>query len=141
MTVEFEHVIQNEARLEALRQTSLIDSPPEEAFDRLTRMAAAVLHVPVALVALVDRDRQFFKSEGGRGEPLANWRSNPLTYSFCKFTVGMREPFVISDARQEPRLGHHPTVVELWVIAYAGVPLMNAEGHPLGTFCVVDTEP
>jgi formate hydrogenlyase transcriptional activator len=141
MTVEFDHVIQNEARLEALRQTSLIDSPPEEAFDRLTRMAAAVLHVPVALVTLVDRDRQFFKSECGLGEPLANWRSNPLTYSFCKFTVGMREPFVISDARQDPRLAHYPTVVELGVIAYAGVPLMNAEGHPLGTFCVVDTEP
>ena len=58
-------VIENEARLEALRRTSLLDSPPEEAFDRLTRLATAVLHVPVALVSLVDGDRQFFKSQCG----------------------------------------------------------------------------
>jgi len=141
MTAEFDEVLQNEARLEALRRTALIDTPPEEAFDRLTRMAAAVLRVPVALVTLVDRDRQFFKSDCGLGEPLANWRSNPLTYSFCKFTVGLQEPFVISDARQDPRVARWPTVIDLGVIAYAGVPLMNADGHALGTFCVVDTEP
>jgi formate hydrogenlyase transcriptional activator len=141
MTDDFADVIQNEARLEALRRTLLLDSPPEETFDRLTRMGAAVLHVPVALVTLVDRDRQFFKSECGLGEPLASWRSNPLTYSFCKFTVGLREPFVVADARQDPRLAHYPTVVELGVIAYAGVPLMTSEGHALGTFCVVDTQP
>ncbi len=141
MADEFLDVIQNEARLAALRRTSLLDSPPEEAFDRLTRMATSVLHVPVALVSLVDRDRQFFKSECGLGQQFANWRSNPLTYSFCKFTVGLREPFVVPDARQDPRLAHYPTVVELGVIAYAGIPLMTSEGHPLGTFCVVDTQP
>ncbi|MGE5415027.1 MAG: hypothetical protein ACM3NW_12680, partial [Syntrophomonadaceae bacterium] len=64
-------VIQNEARLEALRRTSLLDSPPEEAFDRLTRVATAVLRVPVALVSLVDSDRHFFKSQCGLPEPLA----------------------------------------------------------------------
>ena len=140
MADEFADVIQNEARLEALRRTSLLDSPSEEAFDRLTRVAKAMLRVPVALVTLVDRDRQFFKSASGLGEQFVNWRSNPLTYSFCKFTVGLREPFVIADARQDPRIAHYPTVVELGVIAYAGVPLMTAEGHPLGTFCVVDTQ-
>ncbi|HZN54578.1 MAG TPA: sigma 54-interacting transcriptional regulator [Candidatus Polarisedimenticolaceae bacterium] len=141
MRVEFEEVLQDEARLDALRRTSLLDSPPEEAFDRLTRMATTVLRVPVAVVSLVDRDRQFYKSHCGLGEPLATWRQNPLTYSFCKFAVGLREPFVVPDARRDPRVAHYPTIVELGVAAYAGIPLMSADGHALGTFSVVDSEP
>jgi formate hydrogenlyase transcriptional activator len=141
MTVEFVDVIQDEARLEALRRTSLLDSPPEEAFDRLTRMATTVLRVPVAVVSLVDRERQFYKSQCGLGEPLATWRQNPLTYSFCKYAVGLREPFVVADARRDPRFERWPTVLELGVAAYAGIPLVTSEGHALGTFSVVDTRP
>jgi formate hydrogenlyase transcriptional activator len=139
MANEFVDVIQNEARLEAVRRTSLLDSAPEEAFDQLTRMATTVLRVPVALVSLVDSDRQFYKSQCGLGEPLATWRQNPLTYSFCKYAVGLSDVFVVADARRDPRFADYPTVVELGVIAYAGVPLMTSEGHALGTFSVVDT--
>ena len=64
--------IQDAERLAALRRTSLLDSPPEEAFDRLTRLATTLLRVPVALVSLVDGDRQFFKSSVGLPEPLAS---------------------------------------------------------------------
>ena len=99
---KFVDIIENEARLEALRRTSLLDSPPEEAFDRLTRLATAVLRVPVALVSLVDSDRQFFKSQCGLPEPLASSRQTPLTHSFCKHAVGSREPLVVADARLDP---------------------------------------
>jgi len=138
---ELIEAIGNEARLEALRRTSLLDSPPEEAFDRLTRLATAVLHVPVALVSLVDGDRQFFKSQSGLSEPLATSRQTPLTSSFCKHAVGSREPLVVADARRHPVVQRNPAISELGVIAYAGIPLITSEGHALGTFCVVDGRP
>ena len=131
--------IENEARLEALRRTSLLDSPPEEAFDRLTRAATAVLRVPVALVSLVDSDRQFFKSQCGLPEPLASSRQNNLTHSFCKHAVGSREPLVVAEARGDPLFGPYSAVTG--VRAYAGIPLINSDGHALGTFCVVDWRP
>jgi len=138
---DFVEVIQNEARLEALRRTSLFDSPPEEAFDWLTRMATNVLRVPVSLVNLVGSDRQYFKSQCGLGEPFAHWRHNPLTYSFCKYVVGLGAPLVVADAREDPRFARWPTVLELGVISYAGVPLITSDGHAIGTFAVVDLRP
>jgi len=132
-------ILENEARLEALRRTSLLDSPPEEAFDRLTRAARTVLRVPVALVSLVDCDRHFFKSQCGLDEPLASLRQNSLTHSFCKHAVGSREALVVADARGHPLLG--PSSDATGVIAYAGIPLITSEGHALGTFCVVDQQP
>jgi formate hydrogenlyase transcriptional activator len=134
-------VIENEARLEALRRTSLLDSPPEEAFDRLTRLATAVLHVPVALVSLVDSDRHFFKSQCGLSEPLATLRQTPLTHSFCKHVVGSREPLLVADARRDPLFAQSAAGSEVSVIAYAGVPLITSEGYVLGTFCIVDERP
>src|SRR5262245_1497140 len=142
MTKEnLDSVIADKARLEALQRTSLLDSPPEEAFDRLTRLATAVLHVPVALVSLVDGKRQFFKSQCGLSEPLATARQTPVEISFCRHAVGSGEPLVVADARQDPRFEKNPLVDEEGVIAYAGVPLITSEGHALGTFCVIDGRP
>ena len=140
MSDELSGVIGDEARLEALRRTSLLDTPPEEAFDRLTRMATAVLHVPMALVSLVDRDRQFFKSHCGLPEPIASARQGPLTHSFCKHAVGSREALVVRDARRDPVFAEY-VAAGIGVIAYAGVPLISSDGHALGTFCVVDGRP
>ena len=134
-------VIEDEARLEALRGTSLLDSPSEEAFDRLTRLATTVLRVPVALVSLVDGHRQFFKSQCGLPEPLASSRQTSLTRSFCQHAVGSREPLLVPDARRDPRFGHDHAFTELGGIAYAGIPLITSDGHALGTFCVVDRQP
>ena len=134
-------VLESEARLEALRRTELLDSPPEEAFDRLTRLATTVLHVPVALVSLVDSDRQFFKSQVGLCEPHASSRQTPLATSICKHGVGSRKPLIVADARRDPVFERHPAVSELGVIAYAGIPLITSEGHALGMFCVVDKRP
>ena len=110
-------IIENEARLEALRRTGLLDSPPDEAFDRLTRLARAVLHVPIALVSLVDSDRQFFKSQSGLSEPLASERQTPLTKSFCKHAVGSREPLVVTDARRDPLFAQMAEGSDVGVIA------------------------
>jgi formate hydrogenlyase transcriptional activator len=134
-------IIEDKARLEALRSTLLLDSPPEEAFDRLTRLATTVLRVPVAVVSLVDGDRQFFKSQCGMSEPLASARQTPLTHSFCKHAVASREPLIVPDARRDPTFVNNPSVTELNVIAYAGIPLISSEGHALGSFCVIDGHP
>src|SRR3954468_22821268 len=72
------------ARLEALRQACLLDTPVEEAFDRHTRLATRTIHAPVSLVSLVDADRQFFKSSVGMAEPWASARETPLSHSFCQ---------------------------------------------------------
>ncbi|HEV8120969.1 MAG TPA: sigma 54-interacting transcriptional regulator, partial [Candidatus Polarisedimenticolia bacterium] len=134
-------VIESEARLEALRRTSLLDSPPEEAFDRLTRMATAVLRVPMSMVSLVDRDRLFFKSQTGLAEPFASLRQGPIQDSFCRHAVCTRETLVVPDSRQNPAFERYPSISGLGAIAYAGVPLITSEGHALGTFCVVDERP
>ena len=141
MASKDEETIKDAARLAALRRTALLDTPPEEAFDRLTRLATQVLRVPVALVSLVDGDRQFFKSGVGLHEPLASLRQTPLSHSFCKHTVASGEPLVVSDAREDRLVKDNPAVSELGVIAYAGIPLTTAEGFTLGTFCVVDDRP
>jgi formate hydrogenlyase transcriptional activator len=141
MRIEGDEETQDGARLAALRRTALLDSPPEEAFDRLTRLATNVLRVPAALVSLVDGDRQFFKSCVGLREPWASLRQTPLTHSFCKHAVASGEPFIVPDARQNPLVKDNPAISELGVIAYAGIPLTTAEGLTLGTLCVVDSRP
>src|SRR5262245_51563704 len=132
--------IQDPERLAALQQTSLLDTPPEEVFDRLTRLATTLLRVPVALVSLVDGDRQFFKSGVGLPEPLASVRQTPLTHAFCKQVVASGEPLVISDLR-DSIFKDNPSVFGIGEIAYTGIPLTTTEGHALGSFCVADARP
>src|SRR5215210_3311914 len=128
-------------RLAALRQTALLDTPPEEGFDRLTRMAARLLGAPTSLISLVTDERQFFKSTMGLPEPWATRRTAPLSFSFCSTVAGTGEPLVVEDARRHPLLRHSHALRELGWISYAGVPLVSREGHVLGSFCVVDRTP
>jgi GAF domain-containing protein len=128
-------------RLAALHDAALVNSPPEEQFDRLARLAARVVNAPVALVSGVDQDRQFFKSCLGLPEPWATRRETPLSHSFCQHVVAAREPVVISDAREDELLRHNLAIRDLGVIAYLGVPLITREGHAIGTLCVIDHEP
>ena len=120
---------------------SLLDSPPEEAFDRLTRLAARLLGAPIALVTLFGQDRAFFKSAIGLPEPWATRRSTPLGYSFCRHVVAAGTPLVVEDARRHPLVRGNPAVRELRWIAYAGVPLTVDGGPALGALCVVDHLP
>jgi GAF domain-containing protein len=128
-------------RLEALHATGLLDSDVAPEFDRLARLAAHVLHAPVALVSLVAEDRQFFKSCLGLPEPWASRREAPLTHSFCQHAVASREPLLVTDAREHPVLRDNLAIRDMGVIAYAGIPLIDHDGHALGTLCVIDSQP
>ncbi len=134
-------VIGDVARLSALRATDLLDSPTEEAFDRLTKLAAKLLNAPVALISLVDEDRQFFKSSVGLAEPWRSARQTPLTHSFCRHTLLSREPLIVEDARSHPLVRDNLAIRDLDVVAYAGFPLITSDGHALGTLCVIDHRP
>src|SRR4028118_1712752 len=109
-------------RLLALQRTGLLDSPAEDCFDRLTRLAAKVLRTPMALVSLVDADRQFFKSCVGLPEPWASARQTPLSHSFCQHAVASREPLVVEDARQHPLVKDNLAVRDPGVAASPGAP-------------------
>ncbi len=129
--------VRDRERLLALHRSRLLDSEPEEAFDRLTRRACAALGVPTALVSLVDADRQFFKSAQGLREPFSSARQTPLSHSFCRYVVAAQRRLVVSDARKVPFLAESPAIDELDLIGYAGVPLC-AHGFVLGAFCAID---
>ncbi|MFP2907557.1 ATP-binding protein [Pyxidicoccus sp. 3LFB2] len=139
--VALQHIIARQRRMDALRRTALLDSPSEESFDRLARLTTRTLHVPVALVTLVDRDRQFFKSCVGLPPPWCDARQTPLTYSFCIHVVATGQPLVIDDAREHPVLKSNLAVDQLNVVAYAGYPLKTATGETLGTLCAIDSKP
>ena len=141
MTVDLSTTASGADRLAALRRAALLDTPAEEAFDRLTRLASTILGAPVALVSLVDEDRQFFKSCVGLPEPWASRRETPLSHSFCQHAVASGRPLVIEDAREHPLVRGNPAIGDLDVVAYAGIPLVTSDGHALGSFCVIDTEP
>jgi serine phosphatase RsbU (regulator of sigma subunit) len=132
--------VRDPRRLEALRRQALLDTPPEEEFDRLTRLASRLIGLPVALVSLVDADRQFFKSCVGVPEPWAGRRESPLSHSFCQHVVDGGKPLVVRDARRHAVLRHNAAVSEMGMIAYAGFPLF-AEGHVIGTLCAIDDVP
>ncbi|MES5100666.1 GAF domain-containing protein [Agrobacterium sp. BA1120] len=128
-------------RVDALYQTELMDSGPEERFDRLTRLVAVTLSVPVALVSLVDTKRQFFKSTFGLPEPWKTERETPLTHSFCQHVVANASPLVIEDATLDPLVCDNLAIPDLNVRAYLGIPLLSGTGHILGSLCAIDSQP
>ncbi|MFN0070534.1 MAG: GAF domain-containing sensor histidine kinase [Chloroflexota bacterium] len=135
------HVILDPNRLRALGRTGLLGTPAEEEFDRLTRLAAEILEVPVAIVNLIQEDWQFFKSCFGVPEPIARERGMPVEHSFCKHAVAAGQPLVVNDMRLHPIHKHNPMIEELGIVAYAGIPLIVPEGAALGTLCVIDVKP
>ncbi|MDY6961117.1 MAG: HWE histidine kinase domain-containing protein [Pseudomonadota bacterium] len=129
------------SRLDALYGTDLMDSGPEERFDRLTRLVAATLSVPVALVSLVDTKRQFFKSTYGLPEPWSSDRETPLSHSFCRHVVESASPLIIDDATSDPLVRNNLAIRDLDVRAYLGIPLVTQDGHVLGSLCAIDATP
>lgn len=128
-------------RLATLRSTRLLDQPSAPSLDRLAGLARRILRAPIALVTLIDGERQFFTSALGLPEPLASRRETDLEHSFCQHAVLDRRPLVVGDAREHPTLSVNPSVEEHGVVAYAGVPLLLEDGHAVGTLCVIDHEP
>jgi diguanylate cyclase (GGDEF)-like protein len=127
------------SRLEVVRRLGLLDAPPEESFDRLTRMATRLTGAPVSMAVLVDDDRQFFVSESGLTGPAARDRQTPLSHSFCQHVVARASPFLVPDAHEDERVRDNPAIEELGVVAYAGVPLV-CDGETVGSLCLVDHE-
>ena len=128
-------------RIAALHASDLLDSEPEEAFDRLTRLARHLLGVPVSLVSLVDDDRQFFKSQQGLAEPWGTARETPLSHSFCQHVVARNAPFMVNDAREHPLVRENLAIRDLHVVAYLGVPVRGPDGHVFGSICAIDSQP
>lgn len=122
------------ARLAALHAYRVLDTLPEVAFDRVTRLAALILDVPIALISLVDRDRQWFKSRRG-----VDVDEMPRAIAFCDHAIRGTDVLVVSDPTTDPRFANNPLVTgQEGVRFYAGIPLINADGFALGTLCVLD---
>ncbi len=132
-------VLDDPRRLLAVRETGLLDTEVEAAFDRLTRFAVRLVGIPASFISLVDENRDFYKSSCGFGEPLASVRElhGP---TFCHFTVQSTAPLIIPDTRADARYRDVPTVQSLGVAAYVGIPLVFA-GQVIGAFCAIDTVP
>jgi len=129
--------VQESERVEDLRSLRLLDTEPEKRFDQITRLASEFFRIPTAYVALIDSERQWFKSRVGIC-PTETARN----LSFCQYTIHQDGPLIIPDARLHPIGRNHPYVVgKPFVRFYAGVPLSGPRGHKIGTFCLVDTEP
>jgi diguanylate cyclase (GGDEF)-like protein len=133
--------VQRPARLAALSAEGLLGRAPEPVFDRFARVAARAAATPVALVSLVDDERQCFVGMCGLGQPWADARQTPLTHSFCQHVVANAAPLVVEDARLDPVLCANLAIADLDVIAYAGFPIVSPEGHVLGSLCAIDDQP
>ncbi|MDZ5460976.1 GAF domain-containing protein [Azohydromonas lata] len=124
-------------RLAALRRTGLLDTPPAQAFDRITASVAEQLRVPMAAVSLVDQDRQWFLSRVGL-QP----RQTPREVAFCAHAVAERRMLHVPDTRQDPRFATNPLVTGTpYIRSYVSAPLIDAAGHVLGTLCALDRQP
>src|ERR1700730_13089960 len=107
----------------------VLDTPAKPSFDRLTRLSAQLLEAQIALITLVDADRQFFLSAFGLPEPFRSTRQTPLEYSVCQHAVMTGRPFIVEDIRADAGLVENRTVTALGVNSYAGIPLFTGEGH------------
>jgi len=129
--------VDEEERLKQLRSLTILDTPPEERFDRVTRMAKRLFGVPIALVSLVDENRQWFKSCFGLSVTETDRR-----ISFCGHAILNNGVLVINDATKDERFFDNPLVTEdPHIRFYAGQPLLTLSGQGLGTLCIIDRAP
>ncbi len=124
-------------RLRALERYDVLDTPPEESFDRITRLAAELLDMPTALLSLIGQKRQWFKSCFA-----FNREDTDREIAFCSYTILNDAPMVVEDATDDPRFASNPLVTgDPGIRFYAGVPLTTPDGFNIGTLCLIDTKP
>ena len=124
-------------RLAALRALNILDTSPEERFDRITRLAQRTFGMPIALISLIDEKRQWFKSCQG-----LSVSETPRDVSFCGHAILEGAVMVVPDATKDPRFADNPLVTgEPNIRFYAGQPIESSDGSRLGTLCLIDTVP
>lgn len=133
--------LRDPARLRALEETALLDSPEEEAFDRAVRLARSLTGAPTALFSLVDDTRQFFKALSGFAPETGPMRETPLSHSFCQYVVTGNAAMSVVDAREHDLLSYNRAVPDLDVVAYLGVPVQGRRGQVIGSLCAIDSSP
>jgi PAS domain S-box-containing protein len=128
-----------DARLEALRQLEILDTPPEPEFDDLALIASQICGTPMSMISLIDRDRQWFKAEVGFDRRIGQ---TPRDVAFCAHAILDRDLTIVPDTMEDPRFSANPLVTaDPSIRFYAGAPLRTSDGHALGTICVVDRIP
>ncbi|AUS04596.1 sensor histidine kinase [Pseudotamlana carrageenivorans] len=121
----------------AVNKYRLLDTLPEESYDNITALMAYICEVPISLVSLLDRDRNFLKSHHG-----VPFNESPRNMSFCGHAINSDDVItIIEDSREDIRFHDNPLVTDFQAIFYAGVPVINTDGYKLGTLCVYDTKP
>jgi predicted PurR-regulated permease PerM len=128
-------------RLAELNGLNLLDTPTEADFDHVTERLTKLFNVPIALITLIDKDRQWFKSQSGLPADLAESRYTSRDVSLCGHVVAKDEVLVVRDLARDPRFANNPFVKERGLRFYAGVPLRGPNGLPIGTLCILDTKP
>lgn len=124
-------------RLEALRKLNLLDTPPEDRFDRLVNLTRLVFKVPIGYISLVEANRQWFKSVQG-----LSVKETPRDISFCQYPILFMKPLIVPNASEDERFSNNPLVANSpHVRFYAGVPIILDSGYPVATICIMDIEP
>ncbi|WNI16783.1 GAF domain-containing SpoIIE family protein phosphatase [Actinacidiphila sp. ITFR-21] len=127
-------------RLGALGDAGLT-AAPDAGMERFARLVSRLIGVPVALVSLVEADRQVYPGQIGLTEPWASTRQTPLSHSLCQYVVASGAPLVLSDVREDERTWSSMAIGDMGIVAYAGTPLTDTRGNVLGSLCAIDTVP
>lgn len=139
--VDVDSCLRNVSRLNAVAASGLMDAPRRQDLDALTTEAAQRLHVPVALMSVLDDHRAFVVSDFGLQGEVARRREHPAQHTYCKYVVARDSALSVPDSHRDPTFKRHPATLDEGVRSYLGVPIRGGSGEAIGSFCVIDSGP